>query len=109
MDIVTYADTSTFLVAIGRIEHRKSRWVEEKQSKTIALKFRDMASGVTKHHRVHYRNREAIEPLKRKGVPSRLRCKLKDLIDIPTAFSTEPAQFQIIARAFCLCGATLQV
>jgi hypothetical protein len=30
MDIVTYADTSTFIVAIGRIEHRKSRRVEAK-------------------------------------------------------------------------------
>jgi hypothetical protein len=30
MDITSDADASTFLVAIGRIEHRKSRWVEEK-------------------------------------------------------------------------------
>jgi len=30
MDIVTYADSLTFLVAIGRIEHRKSRRVEAK-------------------------------------------------------------------------------
>jgi len=33
---------------------------------------------------------------------------LKEFINIPAEFSTEPAQFQIIARTACLCGATFR-